>query len=1135
MKKKLDLRVHQNPTLKKIIMELKIAILITVTGITNVLAGPSYGQVAKVSLDMKNTTLEMVMDEIEKQSEFYFVFNQKQIDVNRIVDVKANGRLITDVLPELFSGTNVSFAVLDRKILLTTEPLNNVSVTSSDKFQQQSVKGKVTDAANGEPMPGVNIQVKGSFIGTITGADGNYVISVADKNATLVFSFIGYVSQEIPLNGRTNLDVALATELTGLEEVVVVGYGTQKKATLSGSVSMVEGTKINEAPVTNISNSIAGRLPGVFATTTTGEPGKDNATIRVRGANTLGSNEALIVVDGIPGRSLTRIDPNTIESITVLKDVSAAIYGAQAANGVILITTKRGKTGAPRITANINQGFAQPTIIPRSLNAAEYATALNEINMYKGAAPRYTAEEIQKFSDGTDPWAYPNTDWFAETFKTWSSQNNANISASGGNENMRFFVNLGTKYQDSYYKNSATSYKQYDIQSNLDFSIDKNITVGVDLVGRLEDSNYPMGNNGTGDIFRMLMRGKPTDPAYWPNGLPGPDIEYGSNPVVITTNQTGFNKDQNYVVNSNFKLNIIIPWIKGLSLTGNTAIDKNFHFNKSFQKPWYLYSWDKKTYDADGVPVLVKGAKGVSDPNLNERMDIGQSILLNGIINYASKVGDDHQFNIMAGIEKRYGDSDYFTAYRRYFKSSSLPQLNLGGVPNMNTSGSASHFGRLHYFGRMNYNYKEKYLAEFIWRVDGSYIFPEDKRFGFFPGVSTGWRVSKENFWSGILPVVNDFKLRASYGKTGNDRISDYQYLTTYGFTTTAQNQVFNVNQEAIGLYETRIPNPNVTWEVANQADIGFDATLFKNFSITFDYFDNRRSNILWQRNASIPKSTGLTLPSENIGKVANRGVDFDISYRQQINDFSYNISFNTVYAKNKIVFWDEAPGAPDYQRSTGKPMNTILLYNVIGVFRDQGAVDSYPHWPGARPGDLIFEDVNGDNKIDANDKIRNDKSTLPTLQSGLGIDLHYKQISLSVFFQGAAGGARYILRESGEVGNYGKIYYDGRWTPDNIDAKKPRLYANSEYWAAYGTSNYNSYFLYRTDYARLKNIKLGYVLPTRLTEKWKMHEVEIYASGFNILTYSPHIKDYDPEDTSLSQINYPLSRIINLGLSGNF
>lgn len=1008
---------------------------------------------------------------------------------------------------------------------------------------QKTITGRVTSGDSA--LAGVTIQVKNEKIASVTDENGRYSISVP-SNAVLEFSYVGYNTAEEKVGNRSVINVMLRNNNQQLVDVVVVGYGTQRKATLTGSVSAIKGSEVTKAPVMNVSNALAGRLPGLVAVNTSGEPGYDGATLRIRGLNTFGDASPLIVVDGVPNRSLERIDPSTIESISVLKDASAAIYGAQAANGVILVTTKRGKAGKPTLTASFNQGYGRPTMLPKMANAAEYATMLNEIDKYAGRTPRFSADDIKKFSDGSDPWGHPNTDWFKSVLKPWSGQNYGNVSLGGGGENMKYFVSLSSRTQDGYYYNSGTKYNQYDFRSNLDGNINKYISIAVDLSGRMEDRNFP--TRGAGGIFRMVMRGKPNLPAYWPNGMPGPDIEYGDNPVVVSTKATGYDDDKRYVLNSNLKLNIKIPWVEGLSLTGNAAIDKGFRFDKTFQTPWYLYSWDGQTRDASGQPVLVKGKKGFDSPALNEYMEDNRSILLNGLLNYDRTFATVHAVKFLVGAEKITEAGDNYSAYRRNYISSTLDQLFAGAVDQyLSNNGSGYSNGRLNYFGRVNYAYDNKYLAEFVWRYQGSYIFDKANRFGFFPGVSLGYVISEEGFWKNNLKAINYFKLRGSWGQTGYDRVffngvlQEYAYLATYGLGGQGQAFVTNGgNTLNPTLFENGVPNSNTTWETAIQRNIGFDAQLFNNkISITADYFNNLRSNILWNRNASVPASTGMTLPPENIGKTGNKGFDFGITYNNKNGAFSYQIGLNGGYAKNRIIFWDETPGRPDYQKTTGKPIPTDprnadndLYYQAIGIFKDQAQVDKTPHWAGARPGDIIFEDVNSDGKIDAKDRVRNNKSNIPRWTGGITLSAQYMGFDFSALIQGAAGAVQYINTESGEIGNFLQSFYDARWTEANPNASGPRTFnRTNEYWM----NQRNTYWLHKTDYVRLKTIELGYSLPASIMRRLGVQNVRVYVNAYNLLTYSPGMKDFDPELGSGSGQGYPLQKIVNGGIAVTF
>jgi TonB-linked SusC/RagA family outer membrane protein len=1021
----------------------------------------------------------------------------------------------------------------------TENPSGNNTTGTVAAPQQIKVSGTISDASNNQPLPGVNILVKGTITGAISDVNGNFTVTVNDPNATLVFSFIGYVSKEVALGGKITVAVALEAEVSQLGEVVVIGYGTAKKATLTGAVSSVDGSTLQQSPTTNLTNSLVGKIPGLTAIQTSGEPGEDGTTITIRGANTLGDNSPLIVVDGIPHRSLERIDPSDIESFTVLKDASAAIYGTQAANGVILVTTKRGQLGKPTITVNWNMGYNQPDVIPKMADAATYATIQNEISYYANPAGGrnqvYSAQDIQQYGDGSDPWGHPNTNWFKAVFKPWSAQNRENVSVSGGTEKMKYYLSFGSNYEDAYYKHSGTNFTQYDFRSNIDGKITNNISVALDIAGRQEDRNFPTVSEG--DIFRMLMRGKPTMQAWWPNGDPGPDIEYGMNSAVTVTDATGFNRDRLYNMESNLRLTINIPWIKGLTLVANGSYDKTFDFDKVFDTPWYLYSWDGITKDANGIPVLVKNMRGYAAPQLTENWQEGGKKTFNSYFTYETSIDERNHIKLMAGTESQYGQNNYGNEFRKNFVTSAIPQMFAGAADiNMSNGGWADQNARESYFGRINYDYNQKYLIELLMRYDGSYMFKPGKQFGFFPGVSAGWRMSDENFWKNNISFINDFKLRASWGQTGNDRVyynstlQEYQYLSTYSFN--GQNYVFGQSVNNKMLYENVVPNPNVTWEVANQSNVGFDATLLnKKLTINADVFYNLRTHILWQASAVIPGSTGMTLPPENIGKVQNEGFEAVLGYHDTKGDFGYNLSLNGSFAKNKVVFNYDTPGIPEYQKTEGDPMNAQLAYQVIGVFKDAAAIAAYPHWAGAQPGDLIFKDVNNDGKIDGLDRVMDKKTAMPTFIGGFNAVLTYKQFDLSILFQGAAGAIAYLNPESGDIGNYYESWVKNRWTPENTNATWPRVFNRSnEYWSP--GANRSTFWEFSTDYVRLKSLEIGYNLPSALIKKIGVEKLRVYCSGQNLLTLSK-IKEIDPEETQGT--SYPLQRVVNLGVTLTF
>lgn len=1048
---------------------------------------------------------------------------------------------------------------------------------------QKEIKGIVQDGGTKQPISGASVQATGTKIGTLTDAEGHFSLQIPDTVSRITISYVGFEVVTLPLAGQSgDITVNLKAADKTLQDIVVVGYGTQKKVTISGAVASVQGTDLQKAPVTNLSNSLAGRLPGVTAVQSTGEPGYDGSKIRIRGTNSLGNSDALIVIDGVPNRAggLERLNPADIESVSVLKDASAAIYGSRAGNGVILITTKQGKTGKPRLSYDFSYGLQRPTRTPEMSDAVEYAKIRNELNIYdnvptdewaaassafasdgqyitkddKEVDAAFTTEELKKYADGSDPLHYPNTDWFGTTLKNWSPQQRHNVQLSGGTDNIHYLASLGYLNQDAYYKNSATGYQQYDMRINLEANINKYVKASLGVTAREEYRHFP--TLGAGDIFRMLMRGKPTEIEVWPNGLPGPDIEYGQNPYVITTDLTGYDRDKRDYFQTNGKLEIKIPGVEGLKVTGTASIDKMHGRRKLWQIPWTLYFWESGDFLEDGkTPDLTGHIRSpYTDPRLKQWAASQLAVNLTGLVDYQRTFGDAHEVTFLAGVSREKVDNDDFYAFRRYFISAYLDQFNAGGSEEQdlgNDGPTGNPYGlyqraRLSYFGRVGYNYKERYIAEFLWRSDGSYIFPPDRRFGFFPGVSLAWRISEENFWKNNLSFINNFKLRGSWGRMGAEayipgtsNLAEYQYLATASFGSYILG-----GKETKSLYERVVNNPNFTWETANNMDIGFDASLLNNHvSVEFDYFRNKRTNILIDQGNSIPESSGITdkLPPVNLGEVENNGWEFKVGYVGDAGDWHYSASVNGGYAKNKIVFWDETPGAPEYQKSTGAPVGAFLAYQYDGVFADQAAVDAnkidYSDVTGQiRPGDMKFKDINGDGKITGDDQVRLDKTGDPSFTTGLNLNVDYKGFDLSVLFQGAFGGLQYIgLTESGDIGNFTKYAYDHRWTIDNHSSEYPRLAnRNNTYYTDMAVAGNNTYWLRNNNYVRLKNLELGYTLPADLLEKAGISRLRFFVNGLNLITWDK-IKIWDPESTSSNGQYYPQAKIINFGLSVQF
>lgn len=995
--------------------------------------------------------------------------------------------------------------------------------------QQKPIKGTVVDAT-GEPLIGVNVSVKGTTIGTITDVDGKYSLEVPAKG-TLVFSFIGYKTAEIPIGSQSVVDQTLNEDTQNIDEVVVVGYGVQKKASLTGAVATLKGEELKASPTTNLTNGMVGRMPGVIGFQRSDEPGGGGTTIRIRGTNSLGSKDPLIVIDGVPGRAggLDRINPNEIESISVLKDAAAAIYGSRAANGVVLVTTKRGKEGKPTITYTGNMGFASPTRLPEVCDAYEYSVLLNEISTNTGGSPKYTAEDLELFRNGQDPWGHPNTNWYDEAIKNVSPIYRHDVSISGGSDKFKFYLNLAANGEDGIYKKSANRYDQYSIRANIDAKINQYIDLSYGTISRMEIRHYP--TYGATDIFSALVRSKPNQTGYWPSGEPGPDIEYGHNPVVMGTDATGKDNQKDYYLQNTLKINIKIPGVEGLTLTGSGTYDKYFKNRHYFKTPYMLYSWD-----GNEEHKLSAGQKGPATPELTEERTDQTFWMANAVANYNRTFGD-HTIGVTVGLEAEKRDQNFVKAFRKYFLSSSKEDMDLGGVSEMTNSGNSWKEARLNYFGRVSYNYLERYLVEFVWRADGSYRFPTNKRYGFFPGVSAAWRVSEEGWWKENVRFIDYFKLRGSISQTGNDALVDtngnldrsIQYLNTYKFA----GYYLYGNSYAPYLEPTRTPNPNITWEVGTTYNVGLDFKFLQNrLSWETDAFYHKRTNMLIYRNASLPETSGITLPRENLGEMCNRGFESLISWQDRAGKVNYNASINMTYAKNKILYWDEVPGVPEYQQSTGHLANTDLYYVYDGVFKDQADVDATKaKWSGARPGDIKFKDVNGDGKIDADDRVRSKRNSEPKFVAGITLGANWNNFDFMMLFQGAVGGETYVWRErAGEAGNFYKETYENRWTPENPSSVHPRIFnRENEYWV----SNRNTYYLKNTDYLRLKNLEIGYTFNLPGIQKAGISNLRIYANATNLFTIDG-VKVQDPEANDTGR-EYPQRRVVNFGATITF
>jgi TonB-linked SusC/RagA family outer membrane protein len=821
--------------------------------------------------------------------------------------------------------------------------------------------------------------------------------------------------------------------------------------------------------------------------------------------------------------------------MTILKDASAAVYGSRAANGVILVTTKRGKPGKPVINYRFNQGFSSPTRLPKMADAPTYAIINNEIRYYDNQAGGmnqfYTDAQIQQFRDGSDPWNYPNTNWPKTVLKKTALQNQHSLSVNGGSENVKYYVSLGSLGQDGLYKHGLTHYNQYNFRSNIDANVTDRLKFSLYLSGREEDRQYPA--TAAGDLFRSLYRAYPTVAAVYPNGKYTYGIE-GNNPLAQVTDTGGMTRNPTQVFNGILRGSYLIPGVKGLSVDGFMAVDKSMSFNKAFSKPYILYQHNSATNTDDGT--VVGGSNGKA--TLYETQ-LNRSLLTYNIkLNYTRQFGD-HHVNAFIAYEQSETNQDSLAAWRLNFPTPLTPELSQGGpaAADKGSAGSSYHFTRKSYIGRLAYDYQEKYLLEAQMRIDGSSTFPKGKQYGYFPSISAGWRISKEDLMRD-QSIVNDLKIRGSYGTLGNDNVGLFQYFNNYTFN----NQYVIGGDIHPGIDQVKLANPNITWEVAKKLDVGLNAVLLNHFTLEFIYFQQKRTDILTQRNASVPQVSGIVnpygsdplVPAENIGKVNSNGIEASLGYNNATaGGFRYGVTGNFTFAKSKIVFIDEAAGALASQRQTGRPLNTYLLYHTVGIFRSADDLAKYPHLPNNQPGDLIYKDVTGDGSITADDQVRTKYGNIPEITYGVLLNAAYKNFDLAVVMAGQAHVSQYVLPESGTVGNFYSSWADNRWSPTHTNGTYPR--ADDRASASINGGSYkNDFWLNDAAFFRLKNVELGYNLGTVVLSKLRIAGLRVYANAFNLFTITK-VKDYDPEGYSESGQFYPQQRIVNVGVNVKF
>jgi TonB-linked SusC/RagA family outer membrane protein len=997
---------------------------------------------------------------------------------------------------------------------------------------QTAVTGTVVDAA-GEMVIGANVLERGTRNGTVTDINGKFTLTVAE-GAVLQVSFLGYASQDVAVGNRANVDVTLLEDVLKMEEVIVVGYGTQKKANLSGSVAQLDSKALAGRPLQNVSSAIQGLLPGVTVMSGQGRPGQDQATIRIRGVGTLNNANPYILIDGVESGTLNALDPNDIENISVLKDASsAAIYGSKASNGVILITTKRGVAGAPRVTYNAHVGVQLPTQMIERLGSYDYARLLNQALVDDGKPERFTSDDIQKFKDGSDPYGHPDTDWYDLAYRS-GLQHHHNVSVSGGTERVSYMVSAGFMQQKGILPNAER--QQFNGRTNVDFKINDRLTVRTSMAyikNDYKDPNSRYGSNdvntGSDQIIRQLNIVAPWIPYKNADGTYGAVSD--GNPVAwLDLDQTVDRYNQNFtgMAAADYRL------FDGMTVTLQGSHISNTQHYKAFVKD------------------IQYNANKYHGPNqLNENYYLWDRTNADVLLNYDKRFGE-HGLKILAGWHTEKYNYTENTMQRQNFPNNELTDMTAGTASTQKNTGYTRELAMLSGFGRINYDYAGRYLLEANFRADASSRFAPDNRWGYYPSFSAAWRISEEGFAESLRDAwLSNLKIRASWGLLGNqDALNGnetgdyYPYLNTYDLDASYP---FGGALSG-GYYQKSYRVETISWEKARTIGIGVDFALFNHIDASIDLYDRLTTGIIME--VPVPNEFGLDPYKDNVGEMQNRGVELNVSYNNRWGDWSLSATANVAYNKNEVLNLGGVEQMIDGNviDKVGFNYHSFYAYQADGFFQSQAEVDAftakYNSATGTtmftrafKPGDIRYVDVNGDGKIDADDRVVCN-STVPAYTFGLNLSAGYKQFDLSMIFAGAAKASRIYSQEAygtfaGDATHPSSVWLDA-WTPNNTGAEMPRIW-NDRSSNSDPRNVMSTFWVQNTSYVRLKNIQLGYTLPEKLVRSIGLSGLRVYYSAENLFTIDAMPINLDPETNSERASSFPLIKTHSIGVTLNF
>lgn len=1100
----------------------------------------ALSQFVNLELVHSKTTVGTIIQSISQQTGYEFSYDVSILN-KEISDVSVNvkNERIENVLDQVFNGTGISYRIVNNRIFLKDNGYinDNQLITKWGGVNQQSKKitGTVVDAT-GMPVIGANVMVKGTTNGTITDMDGKFSLEVED-GAVLQVSYIGFANQEIKVGNQSKLSIALKEDAEALDELVVVGYGTQKKVNLTGSVAAVNTDDIQDTPASSLSNALVGKIAGVLMTQSGGKPGA-GSSMTVRAQGTWNNTEPLYVIDGVirDKFAFDGLDASEVANVSVLKDAaSAAVYGARAANGVVLVTTKKGKIGKPVISYTGSIGISDATKIPETQNAYNQAVFINDNlrveNVDPSDARYYTDDELAYFKTH-------NYNWLDEAWEQPLVTRHS-LNVSGGNEKVRYFVGGSYYYETGSFEN--LSFKKYNLRSNIEANITKDLIASLNLNMDLRNDHKPYwrwdnDNDTMSDLYKgLLFRTGQVSP--YVDGKPtGTFVEW--HPIETIQDHAGYNRKKYSNYEANISLQYNAPFLEGLSFKLQFNKYNRHTFIKQFCRPYDLYVFKMTGGHNHIITDEVDYVKTRSDGDfLYEKYNNDDSYQFNAMVNYQHTFGK-HDVGALFVYEQSEGTTDWFNAQRNIFISSVIDQMFAGSSDSKESTvdGSGSETGRISYVGRLNYAYDQKYLLEASFRYDGSVNFAPKNRWGFFPSASAAWRISEEDFFKNNVSWTDYLKLRASVGLLGNDAVGGWQWMQRYNLVSGAQ-----YGKLTSGVEANVIPNEDITWEKSLTVNGGFDAGFLNNkLNVTVDGFYRHTYDILGDRLASLPTTFGAKMPAENYAVIDAKGFELELSYSDKIgSDFNYYVKGNLGYATNKLITKDEAENLRPYKSELGHNTDRSMGYIATGILRTQADLDALPEGYtifGQKPelGMMNYRDIRGANSdtpdgiIDEFDQEWIMNHTIPPINYGFTVGGSWRGFSFDVFFQGVAGHDIMIdMRGSQarpEETNFD--FWTDHWTPENPDAEFPRASRNTGDAAS-------TFWMRNGSFLRLKNVNLSYSLPKSVLDKMKVSQLKFFLQGNNLCLLQDGVKYYDPENSSIRA--YPLMRSYSFGVNLSF